>query len=96
MWLRQNKGCGLKNKGVVEGRWRCNSPISLTAFDYTERFKFILAKGALYQQKGGLLQDFEGDAQAGQSVTGRRRTIFCLIAFPLNLPILFDLRGVIC
>ena len=25
-----------------------------------ERLKFILATGALYQQKGGLLQDFKG------------------------------------
>ena len=62
-------GCGLKNKDVVEEKWYCNSSISLTAFSYTERLKFILANGALYQQKGALLQDFEGGPPAGQPAT---------------------------
>ena len=38
--------------------------------------KFILAKGDLYQQKGAVLQDFDGGPPAGQSTTGLRRTIF--------------------
>ena len=75
-------GCGLKNKGVVEGKWRCNSSISLASFSYTERLKFILAKRGPLSAKRGPFAGFEGGPPAAdQSAIDHVLTICNLIGF---------------